>query len=315
MNFNFGEVLTRAWQIIWKHKVLWVFGIFAGCSRGGGSAGGGGSGGGTSPSGGSPFPFERMMNQFGQWIGDHPWVVALFIAAALVIIVLSIFLGTIGRIGLIKGTYQAEQGAEQLVFGELFSASMPYFWRVLGLSFLVGLVFLVIFLPIVVFGVLTAGIGFVCLLPLICLLVPVSLGVNLVIEQANAAIVLNDLGIMDGLRRGWDVVKSNIGPIIIMAIILGVISFAAGLVLAIPILIVLVPLFIGMVNGDTFPFWIAGVCCAVYLPILLVLNGILTSFIQSSWTLTYMRLTRKPDEGTDADSNDSKNTTIAGANA
>ena len=28
MNFNFGEVLSRAWQIVWKHKVLWIFGIF-----------------------------------------------------------------------------------------------------------------------------------------------------------------------------------------------------------------------------------------------------------------------------------------------
>ncbi len=35
MNFNFGEVLSRAWQIIWKHKVLWIFGILASCSQGG----------------------------------------------------------------------------------------------------------------------------------------------------------------------------------------------------------------------------------------------------------------------------------------
>ena len=27
-----GEVLSRAWQIIWKHKVLWIFGILASCS-------------------------------------------------------------------------------------------------------------------------------------------------------------------------------------------------------------------------------------------------------------------------------------------
>ena len=33
MNFNFGEVLTRAWQIIWKHKVLWIFGIWQGAVR------------------------------------------------------------------------------------------------------------------------------------------------------------------------------------------------------------------------------------------------------------------------------------------
>src|SRR5215212_5837330 len=27
MNFDLGEVLSRAWQITWKHKVLWVIGI------------------------------------------------------------------------------------------------------------------------------------------------------------------------------------------------------------------------------------------------------------------------------------------------
>ena len=45
MNFNFGETLTRSWQIVWKHKVLWIFGILASCSRGGGGGSGGGGGG------------------------------------------------------------------------------------------------------------------------------------------------------------------------------------------------------------------------------------------------------------------------------
>src|SRR5215213_4165189 len=30
MNFDLGEVLSRAWQITWKHKVLWVIGILFG---------------------------------------------------------------------------------------------------------------------------------------------------------------------------------------------------------------------------------------------------------------------------------------------
>ena len=43
-DFSFGEVLTRAWQNIWKHKVLWIFGILASCARrGGGGSGGGGN--------------------------------------------------------------------------------------------------------------------------------------------------------------------------------------------------------------------------------------------------------------------------------
>jgi hypothetical protein len=189
MNFNFGEVLTRAWQIVWKHKILWVFGIFAACSRGNGGGGGGGGGDGTGP-GGQPFPqLQQTFEQIGQWISDNPWIVAVFILLILVFVVLALFLGTIGRVGLIRGPYQAEQGAARLVFGELFSESMPYFWRVFGLSFLIGLIFLLLFIPLVLFGVLTGGIGFACLLPLFCILIPVGFAVTVVIEQANAAIV------------------------------------------------------------------------------------------------------------------------------
>lgn len=297
MSFNFGEVLSRAWQIIWRHKVLWIFGIFAGCSRGGGSGGGGGGGGGTTPGGDQPFSeLERIFDQIGQWISDNPWVVAVFIVLILILIILAIFLGTIGRIGLIKGTYQAEQGRERLVFGELFSESMPYFWRVFGLSLLIGLMFLLIFIPLIFFGVITAGIGFLCILPLLCLLIPVSLAVTVVIEQANAAIVLEDLGIMDGLRRGWEVVRANVGTMIVMALILFIGAAVVGILLAIPLIITIFPAAIAMAaGGERTSLLIAGICCAIYLPILLVLNGILTAYVQSAWALTYMRLTRPQD--------------------
>ncbi len=34
---DYGEVLSKAWKIAWKFKVLWIFGILAGCgaSQGG----------------------------------------------------------------------------------------------------------------------------------------------------------------------------------------------------------------------------------------------------------------------------------------
>ena len=158
MNFNFGEVLTRAWQIVWKHKVLWIFGFFAGCGRGGGNGGGGAQsgGGGTGP-GTQPFPeLERTFEQIAQWIQDNPWIIAVVVLIGLVLLIISIFLGTIGRIGLIRGTYQADTGAERLNFGELFSESMPYFWRVFGLSFLIFLIALLVFAPLVLFGALHA---------------------------------------------------------------------------------------------------------------------------------------------------------------
>jgi hypothetical protein len=297
MNFNFSEVLTRAWQIIWKHKVLWIFGILAGCGQGGGGGGGGGGGSGFSNGNQQQFgELERMMERFSDWISRNLWVVAVLVLVMIILIVLAVFLGTIGRIGLIRGTYQAEQGAESLVFGELFSGSMPYFWRVFGLSFLVGLAFLLLMLPLVAFGVLTAGIGFACLLPLFCLLIPVGLVVNIIIEQSNAAIVLENLSIADGFKRGWNIVKTNVGPVLIMAIILAVIGFVVGLVIALPVIIAVFPLVFGLAGGETNMLWVAGICCAIYFPILLVLSGIMTSFIQSAWTLTYLRLTRPKEE-------------------
>src|SRR6266508_1358041 len=298
MNFNFGEVLSRAWQIIWKHKVLWIFGIFAGCARGGG--GGGGGGGGAGQGGNQRFPqLERVFEQIGQWITDHPWIIVVFVLLILVLVVLSLFFGTIGRIGLIKGTVQAEQGAERLIFGELFSESMPYFWRVLGLSVLIGLilffVLLFLFIPLAFFGALTLGIGFICILPLVCILIPVLWGIAVVIEQSNVAIVLENLSISDGLRKGWEVVRANIGPMILLALILFIGSGIVGFIFAIPVLVAVLPFIFGAANNSTSLILIGVVCCVVYFPILLVLNGILTAYMQTVWALTYIRLTKPQD--------------------
>lgn len=301
MNFNFGEVLSRAWQIIWKHKVLWIFGIFAGCSRGGGNGGGSGGGGegGGFGTGDQPFAgVERVFEQLGRWIGDNTWVIVLLVILGILIVILSIFLGTIGRIGLILGTDKAEKGRESFSFGELFSESMPYFWRVFGLAFLIGLIFVLLFIPLVFFGVITAGIGFLCIIPLLCILIPLGIALSVVIEQANVAIVLENMGIGDGLRRGWEVVRTNPGPIIIMALILLIGAGIVGFVLALPLVLAIFGLVFGAAaigDGATNLLWVALACCAVYIPVLLVLNGILTAYVQSAWALTYMRLSRPHD--------------------
>jgi hypothetical protein len=301
MNFNFGEVLTRAWQITWKYKVLWIFGILAGCTNGGG--GGGGNTGYSGPSEDWNVPpeiqrFVSSMEDFVYWVADNLWIFIIIGLVFLLLIIISVFLGTIGRIGLIKGSFEAEMGAEKLALGELFSTSMPYFWRVFGLSFLIGLAFFVLIIPLVLVGVLTAGVGFLCLLPLICILIPVSWAVGVIIEQSNRAIVIENLSLFDGLKRGWEISKSNIGPLIVMGLILFGITFVLGIIIALPIFIVVFPTIFAfaMGEGQSFtPIYIALACLCLYTPISWLLNGILTTYTQSAWTLTYLRLTRKPE--------------------
>jgi hypothetical protein len=297
-NFNFGEVLTRAWQIIWKHKVLWIFGILASCARGGG---GGSSGGGNSGyrtgSGDTPFStgqFERIMNQVGNFLENNWWIIIAVIVGIILLALVFYFLGMMGRIGLIKGTALADKGAEHLVFGELWSESMPFFWRVFGLNFLVGLAFLIILIPLIVISVATLGAALICLFPIFCLLIPISWVVSVVLEQAQNAIVLEDLSMLDGFKRGWEIVKVNAVPMIIMVLILGIGSAILGVIVALPLIIAVIPIFIGMVTSQQSltPFYIALACCAVYMPVLIFFNGVLTAYIQTAWTLTYLRLSQ-----------------------
>ena len=295
---DFGAVLSRAWQIIRKHKALWVFGILAGCT-GAGSSGGSNTG--------YRFSTEDMPRQLDPYLRQFEripdWqltaLVIIGIIVVVILVLLAIILGTVGRIGLTRGTLLAEQGKESIRFGELFSDSLGYFWRVLVVNLvggiLLGIVFLVVGLPLII---LTCGTALLCLLPLMWF-------AQLVIEQTNIAIVVENSGIGDGLRRGWDVVTKNLGPMIVMALILYLgVGLIGGFIIGLPVALVVFPAIAGVVLGgldpNVFPsfvgpgIWIAGLCLVVYLPVLFVLSGILRAYISSAWTLTYMRLTRRP---------------------
>ncbi|MGD2028249.1 MAG: hypothetical protein PVI99_10570, partial [Anaerolineales bacterium] len=46
---DYGKILTRALQIIWKYKILWLFGFLANCGGNAGGSSGASSGGGNVP--------------------------------------------------------------------------------------------------------------------------------------------------------------------------------------------------------------------------------------------------------------------------
>jgi hypothetical protein len=289
---DIGEVLSKAWHIIWKNKVLWIFGILAGCTAGNGS----------SPS----YQFSR--SDFGyrsqQFFNNIPdwqiWLgLALLIGLALVIIFVIILLSTIGRIGIIRGTMQADTGQTNLRFGELFNGSFPYFWRVFGLNLLI---FLIIFVVILIFfgffalaAAVTLGIALICLIPLLCLIIPIGWFVSIIIEQANAALVVDNIGVFEALSRGWNVVKDNLGETLIMGLILGIGGAIVGFLIGLPFIIIFLPvltaLFFNASRSLPVGIGVSLICLILYLPVLLALNGALRSYIGSAWALTYMRLT------------------------
>jgi hypothetical protein len=293
---EFGEVLSRAWQIVWRHKVLWIFGILTSC--GGNTNGGASSNYSVSTESGELPP--QWQSFFDQWANLPDWQIALIVGAIVLVIlalvVLAIFLSTIGRVGLIRGTLLAEQGDARIAFGELFGESLPYFWRVFGLSLLFGLAVLILVLiliaPFALLSLVTLGLGALCIIPLICILVPLIWFSTVIVEQSTVAIVVDNLGIGEAIRRGWELVRSNLGSFIIMALILLLgVGLIGSAIIALPLGLVALPAIFGTaVGGQTLQergLLTAALCFVAYLPVLLVLSGILRAFIVSAWTLTY----------------------------
>ena len=303
---NFGEILSRAWQIIWKHKVLWIFGIFAALGQGGGGNGGGNGGGGNGGDGSGGFNFGGQYIPWAsieQWFEQNWWIFIVILVAVLALIVVFIILATFGRIGLARGAWQADEGKAKLSFGQLFGESSPFFWRVFGLSLLIMLLwiafFIVLLVPAIGFTAITAGLGALCLIPffliLCCLLIPVGWAVSIITEQAIIAITCENMGLFEGLSRGWQILRANLGQTTIMFLILGIGGGIVRFLIALPALAIAAPLLLAAFADTTAAWTTAGIVSIVlfciYVPIALALNGVVTAYTGTAWALTYRRLT------------------------
>jgi len=83
---------------------------------------------------------------------------------------------------------------------------------------------------------------------------------------------------------------------IVMWLVLGLgVAGIGGFILALPLFLIVAPAVLGLMSDSQTAqgggLRIAGLCFVAYLPVLIVLNGILRGYIETAWTLTYMRLT------------------------
>jgi len=309
---NFGEILSKAWKTVWKHKILWLFGILAGCSA---SGGGGGRASSSydmpartgnyqdAPSFFGPQA-QHSFKQFFDSLADiQPWIWVLigvgFLALILVISFLSLLLGTLGTTGVVKGTGMADEASEEdkpLSFGAIFKGLKPYFWRVLLLTVIVNLggfiLGLILIVPIIILTVCTfflAGI----------LLIPVGWFINTMVRFTTIAIIDEGLGIMDAVKRAWKLLIKNLGDVAIMFLILGVGGALVGLVLAIPILLSFLPVIINIASSGyevaRTGMTLTIILFAIALPFVILLGGVLKAYILSAWTLTYRRIAARTE--------------------
>jgi hypothetical protein len=304
MKLDFGAILSRAWKITWENKVLWIFGLLAamgnGAAGGGGGAGGGDGGGGRDFGPGGlelPPPVRRFVES------PDPRIIAIVIGviSVLVLIALVLFvLSMIGRGGLIGGVRLADDNG-RVTFGEAWRVGLRNFWRVFLIGLIVGVVVIGLVLILLVPGIFFSItiIGLLCGLPLIFAFVVAAIVLGIVAYFAQIAAVVEDLSVTAALGRAWEVIRANLGDIIILGIVLIVAQAVIGVVIALPVIVTLIPIVfavIGFINeSQNMAFGgliVAGLCFVAYLPVLIVLGGVLETWITSAWTLAYRQFIR-----------------------
>ena len=292
MSFDFGGNLRRAWEITWKYKILWLFGILSALA--GGRASLNFNNGPRFPNGFDPTDpnaFPRLQRNFPSLtqntiIGIGLGILCLAIIIGIVLFVLHI----IGRGGLIGGIQLADTTG-QVSFGQAWGIGVKHFWTVL----LIGLIVAIAAGILGIASIFAAAT--VCLIPLACIgfLLVAALGVFAYLAQIAA--VTENLSFSEAIGRALAIVQANVGSVLLLAVLLTIIDGILSFIIALPLGIVFAPVLAAMfaaANGNQqaagAALAISGLCLVIYIPILIVLRGIVETWIVSNWTLAYKQL-------------------------
>lgn len=294
MSFDFGEILTRAVKITWKHKVLWLFSalpailsfLFV-------------------PFMFLPIFFSETDPYREPFFVNQPAYVVLFIGFSLLISALSVVLYAISSSAVTLGVLQVDGGAEKLGTRKLFENSKSYLWRVLGVVLLIGLgislLFMVIFGCMSLIGAMTVGLGFICMMPLFLVIYLIMMVLYGFIEVSQAAVVVDDIGVTDAIRRGWKLVTANFWRVLLISF---VVYMGISILSSIIVLLFLTPFFFVpfLAEGGRFEpaprtmSLIMGGFSLLLFPVMALIQGVTITFLKATYAIVYLRLTKPQDE-------------------
>ncbi len=324
---NHTDTLRRAWQITWRYRVLWIFGLFLAVMGGqAGSSGGGGSSGYSGDSSDLPW---RALPQFSEReIGVFIALVGAFIVAAIAFALLVALISTVLRYlaetAVIRAVDDHEETGEKRSFGAVFR--LGWSWRAIRL-FLIEMVVSIpmgaLFVALVLFALAPlllwffesdalGALGTVVTVGLFVAIILLGIGVSLVWSLLQPfiwrAAVLDDSGVFASIKRGYTVVKSRLRDAAIMWLLLAVIQFLLGLVVLVATFALAV---LGLLMGGLMGIAVYALASLAFdastpvilgvlagLPVALVVIGVPTLFVSAlagvfrstAWTLTYREL-------------------------
>jgi hypothetical protein len=307
---EYGRVLGRAWEITWRWKALWILGFLV--SLGSGRGGGGSS------------SWSSSGDDWGRSFDLPPEAVGGMLAAIVAVVIVAILIGialwvlsVIARGGLIAAVQQIEE-ENTTTLGEAWRAGVGRFWTLFGISLLAGLPVLILVLGGIALFVLfiigtvgafdvseamgALGIGgtISCFCGFICGAILIGAVLDQIRIYAERAAILEGLGWIEAFKRGWQVLKENLGPTIIFWLIFLVIGIIFGAVILGGLAVVFAPAIALFSNADPGAWIALPLCCGGLLAavVFALIGSIVETFTSATWTLAYRELTGLATEPT-----------------
>jgi hypothetical protein len=282
ITMNYFDILARTWKTLWNHKVILAFGLLAmlvpellGLLMGGLML---------------FFSFDTF-NLFESMMHNETWFVLAWLVFLGVFMLFSFLSTVVGWTGVFKGTFEAEKGKQNITFSELWGTSWPYMARVLGILFLVGLGLSLFFVVPAILGILTAGLAFLCMLPMMLILIPLSFLSQMYMSLSIASGIADDADIFTALKRAWEITLKNFWPLVLMSLLLYLVQMAAGMVISIPAWGAQMLFMIPIMSENASPemmFRFFGIFMMIIMPLVFLIQGAAQTYVNSAWMLVYL---------------------------
>jgi hypothetical protein len=302
---DYGRIISRAWEITWRWKVLWILGFLAALGNG---SGGSNSvfrlASGNTPN--NPLPHFNLPPNLGALLAGVGCL-------AFIIVIVLWVLSVMARGGLIAGVGQIEdEGTTSL--GSAWQVGRQRFWTLFGIGFLLVVV------PAIVLGIigLIGALGFAgsiaaaaagnnqgglagglivglvaCACTFICGVVIVFAVLGQIRIYAERAAILEGMNWTAACGRGWQMLRAHFGPTLVLWLIFLVIGIALAAVIAAVLLPILLPITLAY-NSSQAPNWLAlPLIGAGLIGVLVgaVIGSVVQVFTSATWTLAYRELT------------------------
>jgi hypothetical protein len=277
-----GPILQRAWQIVWKHKILFVFSLLQYLVI-------------------APIFLVNLVDPstLAEWLyqANFLW---LYILIVLAWSLLAMVVAAFGMTAVIRGAVMAKDRTEPLKFGFVFQQSLPYFPRllgILGLCLLAGMLVGGMFGCLtVVASIATMGLGMLCLMPLFLILFLVLLAAGVWVDLSIVAAAAGEKGVFAAFGSAWELIRRNAGRVTILALILvfGRL-FLLGIVAVPYYLLSFTPLLsLGGQIDALLVTRISSWAMVAYFPILALGQAAVTTYLYAAWTDAFLTLSPRP---------------------